>query len=328
MRAAFGLEFMADLARQTGKSLDQLEPRLKNALDRAGIDAKAWEKLRAGAIREHNGSRFLDPLETMRSADRHTAEAATKLHSLILQEMDMAVPQADAGVRAFMNAGARPNTLIGEIWRSGLMYRSYPVTVLMTHSLRAASGLSETWRGSTRFFYGPALFASMSVLGMASLQSKQIFAGRDPLEWDSPKVWAKAVAQGGGLGIFGDFFTSALSRTDQELAGTLFGPGFAFISDVLRLTTRNVIAEAEGKNSHSADDAIMFLQRYTPGSNLWYTKLAVDRLFWSQLRLMADPEAARSMARVERKALIERNQGHWWRPGQTTPTRAPEFGGR
>ncbi|MBC7908590.1 MAG: hypothetical protein H7Y60_17815 [Rhodospirillaceae bacterium] len=323
LRSAFQMEFTAHLAESRGKAFADLEPALKAALERGGLDQAMWDAARHGPMLSHGRTKFMDPLELASRGNRAEREAGLRLHALVLQETDMAVPVPDARARAVMAAGTKGNTIVGELWRSVAMYRSYPVTVMMTHGYRAFNAASHGGMGTKRWVYGPALFLSMSSLGAAAVQFKQMAAGKDPRDMTEAKFWGQAVAQGGGLGILGDFFGAALSRTDKDLAGTLMGTGFGLVSDIANLTGRNAMAEAEGKPSNTVGDAIGFLQRYHPGSNLWWARTAVDRAIWSQLKLAADPSFPRALARMEAKAQKDFGQRFWWKPGQTTPDRAP-----
>ncbi len=326
LRKAFGLEFISNLGELSGRFWTELDDPTRAALERAGLDTHQWNRLRSYAVTTEGGVKFLDPMAAMAHPDALTQEAGVKLQALILQETDYAVPQPDARVRATMNFGTKGNTLIGEIWRTVAMYRSYPVTVMLTHGYRAAYAGGKGAFGLPKgVAYAGSLFASMSVLGAFALQSKQLASGKDPRDMTDARFWGQAVLQGGGLGIFGDFFGAALSRTDKDLAATLAGTGYGLVSDVINVTTRNAMAEAEGKNSRTATDVISFLQRYTPGSNLWYAKTATDRLFWAQLKLMADDEAPRAFARMERNAMRDYRQSWYWRPGQALPDRLPDL---
>jgi len=78
------------------------------------------------------------------------------------------------------------------------------------------------------------------------------------------------------------------------------------------------------------NEAVRFAKRYTPGSNAWYARLALERLFWDRLQAAGDPKAHQSFRRIQRRARQERNQSFWWQPGQPTPSRAPDVreGGR
>ena len=66
--------------------------------------------------------------------------------------------------------------------------------------------------------------------------------------------------------------------------------------------------------------AVEFAKRYTPGTNLWYTRLAMERWVWDNLDSFADPAEARKKARrKETKLRNDFGTDYYWRPGQTMP---------
>ena len=157
------------------------------------------------------------------------------------------------------------------------------------------------------------------------MQLKEVAKGRDPRPMDDPAFWGAAVFQGGGLGIFGDFFSSSTSRAGGGLQETLAGPTVGLVADVGRALFSNADRVAQGKAPLIGRDAVNLARRYTPGSSLWYGRLALDRLVWDQLQDMLDPEARTLWRRQERKARRDRGNAAWWRKGETAPDRAPTF---
>ena len=66
-------------------------------------------------------------------------------------------------------------------------------------------------------------------------------------------------------------------------------------------------------------------KRYTPGSNAWYARLALERLFWDALQRAGDPRANQSFRRTMQRARKNYGSEFWWKPGQVTPGRLPEL---
>jgi hypothetical protein len=70
--------------------------------------------------------------------------------------------------------------------------------------------------------------------------------------------------------------------------------------------------------------ALQGIQRHSPST--FYTKLAVDRLFWDKLQILVDPDYRQSFRRAE-QAAKKQGSGYWWGPGSgNAPTRAPNPG--
>lgn len=81
----------------------------------------------------------------------------------------------------------------------------------------------------------------------------------------------------------------------------------------------------QGKDANIGGDLVNFLKSYTPGSSIWYTRLAFERLVADQLQLMADPKASRRFRRMIRKRRRDLKQSYWWQPGDAAPDRAPDI---
>ena len=94
----------------------------------------------------------------------------------------------------------------------------------------------------------------------------------------------------------------------------------------MRLIGGNISAIADDGDANFGRDFARFVRRYTPGSSLWYARLAADRLMWDQLQALLDPKAATAWRRMEQRAQKDFGQRFWWRPGQTAPNRAPAIG--
>jgi hypothetical protein len=142
----------------------------------------------------------------------------------------------------------------------------------------------------------------------------------------APGFWPAAFLQGGGAGIVGDFLNSSLNRADQSFyMSAIGGPTAGLIDDVTRLTTANISATTEGRDANWGRDAARFVRRNTPGSTIWYGRLAFDRLMFDQLQAMLDPNHGRAWNRTEQRARQETRQEFWWRPGEVGPDRGPDL---
>ena len=72
-------------------------------------------------------------------------------------------------------------------------------------------------------------------------------------------------------------------------------------------------------------ELVRFLMANTPGSSLWYARVALDRILWDQMQKELDPDYRESFRAIERRARREFDQGYWWRPGDLAPEAAPDI---
>lgn len=78
----------------------------------------------------------------------------------------------------------------------------------------------------------------------------------------------------------------------------------------------------DGKPTHLLAQEMQGMKGFVPGSNIWYTKAALDHLIWQRVMEMVSPGYLRSIQQRTRK---EFGQQWWWTPGEATPERAPDF---
>jgi hypothetical protein len=314
---AFGMETLSALRSLTGKDWKDLPARLQDAFERYDLDAGAWDVIRQAPAFVHRGVEFLDIEAVGKVGDPRAEIIAGSLSRLIMTESDYAVISTDPLTRAIITGGGMPaGTITGELARFFGVYKAYGITAVTTHLMR---GLSLA-KMNSKAAYLAAFAGSLTVLGMVALQSKQIQRGKDPLPLDDWATWGKAFMQGGGAGILGDFLTSESSRFGGGLAETLAGPAVGAVSDTVRVATAWTKGEPDAWRQ-----TVAYAGRMIPGSSLWYTRLALERLVLDQLALM-DPKTRTGFARLERKMRKENNQGFWWKQGNLTPSRAPAMG--
>lgn len=323
-RWAFGMEFMGGLADAAGRKFADLEPNLREALERYGIQEDGWELIRSTPAYQHKGSSFLRPDELAARTDIPAAVAdslATRVLEMIQTESRFAVPDASLRTKAITTANARPGTLLGEAARSVFQFKAFPVTILQTHFARAVFANSQMGRAR----YAAHLVIGTTLMGALAMELKQIASGKDPREADTGAFWAAAFLQGGGAGIFGDFLFSDQNRFGGGLMSTLAGPTLTTGSDALKLTVGNVQELLAGKDTNAGKEAVRFIGANTPGSSLWYSRLAFQRIILDEMQQMVDGDAREDFSRMEAKARKDFGQDYWWAPGESQPDRAPNI---
>ena len=329
LRNAFALETMALHAREAGKPLGDLDPKLQESLARYGIDAQDWDVIRQTPLHEERPNAFLlRPLDVRALGGETAGRAADKLKRLIDTEMDYAVIESDPMTRAFINGDSQPGTVVGEVRRAVGLYKSFPVTFVTMHFARA---MARGWDGS-RLGHSAIAFSAMWALGLVAMQAKQVANGKDPYGLDptTPKgqrAYAAALLQGGGLGIFGDFLGQDMTRNGNSLIATLAGPQFAAVEKVGKFVIGNLQRGGKSEETHFAGDALYTAASFLPGSTLWYGRLGFQRVVLDQLALMIDPRAPERFRRMEDMAQRDWSQKFWWQPGRAAPSAAPDFGG-
>jgi hypothetical protein len=319
-KMAFGLEYLGLLADLSHAELGALPPELRRSFAAYGISAADWNIIRKTGVGDIDGLRIVWP-ENLAGQGKAEQEAASKLMGMILTEADMAIPTPGVRERALLLSQSRRGTVGGEFRRFTLQYKSFPVTMMSTHLMR---GISHWGQGGG--LYLAKLGVDLTVMGALAIQLKQLANGKDPRDMTEAKFWGASFIQGGGAGIVGDFLYAGLNRAQAGFyMTTIGGPAAKLLDDTVSLTGWNIQGAITGERTNFGREMVKFLRNNTPGSSLWYSRLAMDRLIWDQLQSALDPEYRRAFKRTEDRARKDYGQSYWWRPGEAAPQRAPDL---
>jgi hypothetical protein len=337
-KRSFRFEFMGALHDRRGQTIADLAA--GDAEDRAfadfltarGFTEDDWATIRqAPAWEPSEGAAFLRP------SDVTDESLALRLAEAIEMETRLAVPETTLWTRAKLLGQDRPGTVSGEIRRSWAMFRSFTLTA--THLLAEEMSLRGQRAGASPFVASAVglggLFVWLTLAGAATIQLREIASGNDPTPMDDGRFWGKAMLQGGGLWLLGDFIFSAEQRGAGQMEA--FGPVGGAVGDLYDATIGNVldvagdVADGDTLGEAVAEanvgrDVANVLRRYVPGANVWFLRAAWNRALVDQVQRVLDPEAEEEFERKRRK-LEREDREQWWVMGSPAPERAPSLAG-
>lgn len=302
MRWAYGLDALADFTDVRINTFAELPDKMRAMMQRYGLSAEDWDKLRSAPTEFDAGAEWIAPHRL------DDGELASRFMEMIHEEVDYAVPVADLGARAYMNTMKRGDVL-GEIGRSALQFKGFGIAVQLRQWQRIGAQ-----SGASRMRYLAWLIAGTLIGGAVAIQLKALAAGKDLRPTRDPKFVMAAMQQGGGFGIMGDFLFDEHNRTGADIAASLAGPT---ISDLQQIN--NAV-----RSDNPQGQAVKLARDFMPGNNLWFTRVALDRMLADQVNEMVNPEYRQSYRAAERSAARQ-GTSFWWRPGEMTPGRAPDF---
>lgn len=328
LKTAFRMEFAGYLAGNADRAWADIDAPLRRIFESRGISAQDWDLLRAPNARftARNGADFLSPLhwlEHQTALPRAEAEGlALRLQMAIEEQLEYAVPTLRLEGRARVLGNAAPGTFGGEFLRSTAMFKAFALSLTIGQYRRF---VSLPTRGD-RAMYAAQMVAGLTLLGGLAVQLKELSKARDPRPMDTPQFWAAAFMQGGGVGIFGDFFSSETNRFGGGLASTLAGPVVGLLSSAINIPISNLVRAAAGEDTFVGRDVANFVRYNTfVVSSLWYQRSAFDRLVADQMQAFLDPEAEALWRRQERARQRDFGTATWWERGELLPYRAPDF---
>jgi len=319
-RAACGFYLSNRLADNAGKEFGQLDRHYAATLKRAGLEGR-WDLIRQLAATEADGHSYILPESArkltdaqleghlpenlreskrpsgpeagehfdaarQRAFDRLRKDLELDVLGYIQDEVGYAVIEPDFKTHATMTQGFKAGTAMGELVRAGMQFKSFPLghvqrILAEQRWLRAADSGSVTEHAGGLFF-AAVTCAAMGYLSITARDLSRGRAPRDPLKWETVNA---AIMQGGGLGIFGDFFLGQTNRWGGGMAETAMGPvlGTAFsLGDA-------AIFAWHGEPTAGKDKAIRALTARLPYANLWWAKSALDYGMLFHLRERMSP---------------------------------------
>ncbi|HBC5610244.1 TPA: hypothetical protein KEV05_004440 [Klebsiella oxytoca] len=138
----------------------------------------------------------------------------------------------------------------------------------------------------------------MTFFGYLSMQTKLMLKGQTPRPADA-KTFLAAAAQGGGLGIFGDFLFGEANRFGAGPVLSMVGPVASSSDQLVSLFQKARSGDAK------AGDFFRFTVDHTPFINLFWSRPILNYLFLNQLQESLSPG---SLHRYEQN--IRKNQGN------------------
>lgn len=289
----------------------------KNWLTTTGITSSDWDNIRAavsadGTYIEPGNIKHIPSMEKWLSSNI----AATRI----------AVPEPSAFAHVSLGAAQARGTFskearatLGQLWSYNISVTHIQAQLLRNNILLATKG-SKIGYVAGYLAYG-AMFAALGA------QMKSLKEGNDLRSPEDPGLYLDAMIQ--TTGVPGDLLQRILTSSDAaDVAKSLAGPipGLALATIVTSYSAgKHVIDGDSDKARKQAASLLNELKKgLVPGQNLWYTKVAIDRLVFDQLQKAVDPRASSAFRRSQRSLEKRTGQEMWWEKGDLLPSRLPE----
>jgi hypothetical protein len=326
MKTGVGLMLSKNLAGFQAKGFSQLPPLLQLSLRRYRIGEPEWNLLRAQDSKVAKGENYLtaDVVDTIPddaikawakvekagSVKRAREELQTRLHAYYANEIRVAMTEPGARERVIATWGTSAGTPTGEAIRYLMQFKTFGITFATRHIAREflrSGKLDKTGLA--------ALILGTTSLGYVAMTAKEWVKGKNPRTvqdmGDAASVVGAAMAQGGGLGIYGDFLFGEFNRFGGGIVGTLGGPGVGTVEDLAKLYSATK-DWAQGKTkTDPAAKAFNLVKDNTPFLNLFYTRMALDHLILFKVQEAMNPGY---LKRMESRVKQDNNQSFWLAP--------------
>lgn len=330
LRRAFQMTMMGGLGKMAGKSWGDLTAWDRSHLGRKGITEADWDILTQVQPTEYRGQKYLTPESIMATGHENAEQLVSKVLGLIRDESEYAVINPDLFARSAQTwGGKQAGTVGGELARSVMQFKSFPIAMISRHFRRmidAPRGVDGAPAIANRLAYSTAVMLGTTIAGGIAFQIKEMLSGRDPIGVDTGRFWTEALLQGGGLSIVGDLLFQDPRETPGgftgNFLGSVAGPTAGTLGDVFGLVSENAWRAATGDDLNIGAGAARTIRGTLPYQNLWWLSAAIDHSFFNALQENLSPGY---LGRVERRARRQHNQDYWWQLGTGLPERGPDL---
>jgi len=256
------------MSKQISKGFDSLNSTLRRELSAYGITADDFASL-SESVRTTDGKSYID-VDKIKNGD-----LSLKMKEFFTGFSDSAVLTPGARTTALMRRGKRGEPMT-EILVLFMHLKSYSVSYWNEI-------LSRVWKGEgVRVGYGLHLVASMAVYGYIADILKSAVSGKEPRKPDE-KALLKAIMTSGGVGFYGDLLIGAMGRDARHGEGFLEAAGGPILGSALR-SFKVMGSLIEGDIDAAAYKGMRVAKSMLPGANIFYTRLAMDYMFFWQIQ--------------------------------------------
>ncbi|HFF8199883.1 hypothetical protein L2634_09695 [Acinetobacter baumannii] len=229
-------------------------------------------------------------------------KAAMKYQTHIFNEESVAVIEAGVRERSIINLGDA-GTMQGELGRTLFQFKGFPLAYMLRMGHRA---FAQGVKGRSTFI--ASLIAYQTLAGAFIVQLQNLANGKNPEPVFTPDFFLKSVLKGGGLSFMGDLMSALSDPTGRSFGDFVAGPLVSQGGKLGMLLTGMGNNFIEGKESTRMMEVANTLKGNLPFQNIWYSKLIIDRMLYSKLQNMIDPDyLPKTQQRLEN--LVN---SYWW----------------
>ncbi|MDC5615719.1 hypothetical protein OIN82_01595 [Acinetobacter baumannii] len=316
------------------KAWNDLDAQDRELLSNTGLDERAWQVFQlAEPVVDRKGNQLMSARSIYEIPDEKLTafgdpkqvkdQVASQLQAHLLDEQGMAVIEAGLRERTWMTVGAK-GTITGEVFKGLMQFKSFSASFLMRQGSRTMA--QEGLKGKAA--YAIPLMVSMTLLGGLVVQLREILNGNDPqtiYDSNDPKkatsFFMRSLVAGGGLPVLGDILVAGTDTSGRDANSFVSGPLGSDFTALLGLTVGNLTQYNEGKDTNFGNEAFKFVKGKIPAQNLWYTKAAINRMFFDEIQ---DTIAPGYREKALRKAERQQDRERFW-GDDVTDIRAPDF---
>lgn len=278
----------------------KLDDSQRGLLNNAGITEGDWQNIMRVPRKKLRGQDIHDvsDVTALGLTPDETSRLQSQMMGFIRMGGDIVTSEHNITAQTIMSAGGRSNALTKQV----MLFKSAGA-IQTAHMLDRLSRKSA----GTKAGYVAATAALSASFGYMALVAQAVTSGQNPPPPDDVRTLAKAIAIGGGFAMFQDLVTSMY----DAVSGDNSGHSSSAVPIFGDLTTIGKIGFTAATDPQKAGYmAIRFGRQQIAPLNYWYTKAAVDHMFFNDAAEALNPGYQRRL----RKYADQKGQQYFWDP--------------
>lgn len=288
---------LAHWAKQPWKKLDNSQRAL---LNNAGITEADWQHIVNVPRQKLRGNDIHDvsDVSSLGLSEDETMRLQARMMGFVRMGGDIVTSEHNLTAQTIMSAGGRTNALTKQV----MLFKNAGA-IQTSHMLDRLSRKS----GGTRVGYVAATAAMSLGFGYMALAAQALTNGQNPPPLDDWRTIGRAMAVAGGFAMVQDMITSMY----DAVSGDNSGHSSSAVPIFGDLATLGKIAFTAPTDPNKAGYmAIKFGRQQIAPLNYWYTKAAVDHLFFNDAAEALNPGYQRRL----RKYADQKGQQYFYDP--------------
>jgi len=276
-KAAFARTMSHHLGMKSDTPFAQLDDDTKRLFGNFRIGEADWDKMRQSVTMLDDGRAYI---LADKIADKKVAQ---KYVQYLVSRQDAAVLTPGAREQRILTQGLKRGSAAGEAIRLIGQFKAFPTTMVTK-----VIGRSVWGKGKPDYASMVYLMMMSTAFGYLATTMKDLIKNKTPKDPAKLETWYAAMAQGGGVGIFGDLLFQDYSF-GRSFSSVVAGPTVGTADQMFKIYSE--AARGEG----AARQAVMTGVGLVPFNNLFYTRAALDHLILLQMQEDLSPGFMRRM---------------------------------
>ncbi len=289
---------------------NKLDNSQRGLLNNAGITEAEWQHITKIPRKKLRGQDIHDisDVDTLGLSPDETIRLQSQMMGFIRMGGDIVTSEHNISAQTLMSAGGRSNALTKQV----MLFKNAGA-IQTAHMLDRLSRKSS----ATKVGYVAATAALSASFGYMALVAQAVTSGQNPPPPDDIRTIGKAMAVAGGFAMVQDLITSMYDAVSGDNSGHS-SSAVPIFGDLA--TLGKIVFTAPTDPQKAGYMAIKFGRQQIAPLNYWYTKAAVDHMFFNDAAEALNPGYQRRL----RKYADQKGQQFFWDPsGDLT---APEMG--